>query len=81
LDELEVDQENINQIQIGNPIIRRPKRRPPDTARFKGPLENSSNSNEIIGGRNQNKCGLCYNVEHNCATCSSNPNRNKRKQQ
>jgi hypothetical protein len=81
LDELEVDQENINQNQIGNPIIRRPKGRPPGTARFKGPLENSSSSNEIIGGRNQNKCELYYNVGYNHATCPSNPNRKKRKQQ
>ncbi|CAB4415003.1 unnamed protein product [Rhizophagus irregularis] len=79
-DELEVDQENLHQNQIGNPIIRRPKGRPPGTARFKGPLENSSHSNEIIGGRNQNKCGLCYNVGHNRATCPSNPNRKKRRQ-
>ncbi|CAB4422737.1 unnamed protein product [Rhizophagus irregularis] len=79
-DELEVDQENTNQNQIGNPIIRRPKGRLPGTARFKGPLENSSHSNEIIGGRTQNKCGLCYNVGHNRATCPSNPNRKKRRQ-
>ena len=32
LNELEVDQENIGQNQIGNPIIRRPKGRPPGTA-------------------------------------------------
>jgi len=80
LNELEVDQENIGQNQIGNPIIRRPKGRPPGTARFKGPLENSSHSNEVVGGRNQNKCGLCYNIGHNRATCPSNPNRKKRRQ-
>ncbi|CAB4420120.1 unnamed protein product [Rhizophagus irregularis] len=33
----EVDQENV--IPIENPIIRRPKGRPPGTARFKGPLQ------------------------------------------
>ncbi len=80
LNELGVDQENIDQNQIGNPIIRRPKGRPPGTARFKGPLENSSHSNEVVGGRNQNKCGLCYNIGHNRATCPSNPNRKKRRQ-
>ncbi|CAB4436243.1 unnamed protein product [Rhizophagus irregularis] len=79
-DELEVDQKNTHQNQIGNPIIRRPKGRPPGTAKFKGPLENSSHSNEIIGGRIQNKCGLCYNVGHNRATYPSNPNRKKRRQ-
>lgn len=78
LDELEVDQENIGQNQIRNPIIRRPKGRPPGTARFKGPLENSSHSN--IGGQNQNKCGLCNNIGHNRATCSLNPNKKKRRQ-
>lgn len=70
-------QENID--QIGNPIIRRPKGRPPGTARFKGPLETSSRHNESTGGRNQNKCGLCNNIGHNRATCPSNPNRRKRK--
>ncbi|CAB5191506.1 hypothetical protein RhiirA5_443627 [Rhizophagus irregularis] len=79
-DELEVDQENTHQNQIGNPIIRHPKRRLPGTARFKGPLENSSHSNEIIGGRTQNKCGLYYNVRYNRATCPSNPNKKKRRQ-
>ncbi|CAG8616451.1 hypothetical protein GLOIN_2v1772930 [Rhizophagus irregularis DAOM 181602=DAOM 197198] len=37
IDTQEVDQENV--ISIGNPIIRRPKGRPPGTARFKGPLQ------------------------------------------
>ncbi|RIA89084.1 hypothetical protein C1645_738894 [Glomus cerebriforme] len=49
--------------------------------RFKGPLENSSHSNEVAGERNQNKCGLCNNVGHNRATCPSNPNRKKRRQE
>ena len=38
---LTVDHENDNQIQ--NPLIRRPKGRPVWTARFKGPLEASTN--------------------------------------
>src|SRR2546430_434541 len=41
---LEIDQENAG--QIGNPIIRRPKGRPPGTARFRGPLETLTHSNE-----------------------------------
>jgi hypothetical protein len=69
----EFDQENIR-----NPVIRRPKGRPPGNARFKGPLEDSSSSNKITHGRTQNKCGLCNNIGHNRATCLSNPNRKKR---
>ena len=75
---LKVGQENVD--GIGNPIIRRPKGRPPGTTRFKGPLETSSRHNESTGGRNhQNKCGLCNNVGHNRATCPSNPNKKNRK--
>ena len=70
-------QENSN--QIGNPLIRRPKGRPPGTARFKGPLEVSTKSN-AAGSRTQNKCGLCNNVGHNHATCPSNPSRKKRRE-
>jgi hypothetical protein len=71
-----LDQENIG--KIGNPIVRCPKGRPPGTKRFKRPLEDSSNSNEIAGRNHQNKCGLCNNIGHNRTTCSSNPNRKKR---
>lgn len=70
----EFDQENIR-----NPVIRRPKGRPPGNARFKGPLEDSSNSNKITHRQTQNKCSLCNNIGHNRATCPSNPNRKKRK--
>jgi hypothetical protein len=73
---LTVDQKNDNQIK--NPLIRRPKRRPAGTARFKGPLEASTKSN-IVGSKTQNKCSLCNNVGHNHATCPSNPDRKKRK--
>lgn len=54
IDEQEVDQENVT--SIGNPIIRRPKGRPPGTARIKGPLQTSTQPNEAPIGR---KCGLC----------------------
>ncbi|CAB4421674.1 unnamed protein product [Rhizophagus irregularis] len=64
--------------QIKNPLIRRPKGRPAGTARFKGPLEASTKSN-IVGSKTQNKCSLCNNVGHNRATCPSNPDRKKRK--
>jgi hypothetical protein len=66
-----VDQENADQIR--NPIIRRPKGRPPDTARFKGPLETSDNVNKI------RKCRLCNESGHNRTTCPMNTNRKKRK--
>lgn len=69
----EVDQENDR--TIGNPIIRRPKGRPPGTARFKGPLQTSTQSNEVPTGR---KCSLCNRNGHNRATCPMNPNRKKR---
>ncbi|CAB4438846.1 unnamed protein product [Rhizophagus irregularis] len=65
----EVDQENDR--TIGNPIIRRPKGRPPGTARFKGPLQTSTQSNEVLTGR---KCSLCNRNGHNRATCPMNPN-------
>ena len=68
-----VDQENVG--QIGNPIIRRPKGRPPGTARFKGPLQTSTQLNEVSTGQ---KCGLCSNNGHNHTTCPMNPNRKKR---
>ncbi|GBB84346.1 hypothetical protein RclHR1_10970007 [Rhizophagus clarus] len=71
--EQEVDQENVNPIR--NPIIRRPKGRPPRTARFKGPLQTSTRSNEASTSR---KCGLYNKNGHNCATCPMNPNRKKR---
>jgi len=64
-----VDKENVT--PIGNPIIRRPKRRPPGIARFKGPLQTSTQSNETSTSR---KCGLCSKNGHNCATCPMNPN-------
>jgi hypothetical protein len=68
----EFDQENVR-----NPVIRRPKGRPPGNARFKGPLESSFNSNKI---QTQNKCSLCNNIGHNRATCPLNPHRKKRRQ-
>ncbi|CAG8578468.1 9380_t:CDS:2 [Funneliformis mosseae] len=42
---------------------RRPKGRPPDTARFKEPLETSNNVNKT------RKCGLCNESGHNHTTC------------
>jgi hypothetical protein len=78
LDSLENDQENID--QIGNPIVRHSKGRPPGTTKFKGPLEDSSHPNQGVGRQNhQNKCGLYNNVGHNHATCPSNPDKKKRK--
>ncbi|CAB4402784.1 unnamed protein product [Rhizophagus irregularis] len=76
---LEPDQENAE--QLGNPIIRRPKGRPPGVARYKNPLEESSKPNEGTCRRKnqQNKCSLCNNVGHNRTTCPSNPNGKKRK--
>ena len=61
---LKIDQENID--PIGNPIIRRPKGRPPGATRFKGPLETLTHTNEVTKSR---KCGLCNESRHNCATC------------
>ncbi|PKY28328.1 hypothetical protein RhiirB3_444434 [Rhizophagus irregularis] len=66
---LEIDQENVG--QIGNPIIRRPKGRPPGTARFKRPLEASNEGNK------SRKCGLCNESGHNRTTCPVNTNRRK----
>ncbi|CAB4402722.1 unnamed protein product [Rhizophagus irregularis] len=76
---LEPDQENAE--QLGNPIIRRPKGRPSGVARYKNPLEESSKPNEGTCRRKnqQNKCSLCNNVGHNRTTCPSNPNGKKRK--
>ena len=71
INDLEIDQENVG--RIGNPIIRRPKGRPPGTARFKGPLETSNEVNKI------RKCGLCNESGHNRTTCPMNTNRRKRK--
>ncbi|PKC02392.1 hypothetical protein RhiirA5_425299 [Rhizophagus irregularis] len=42
----------VNQACVGNPIIRHPKGRPPGTARFKGPLQTSTQSNEAPTSRN-----------------------------
>ncbi|CAB5381668.1 unnamed protein product [Rhizophagus irregularis] len=69
----------INQENIRNPVIRHPKGRPPENSGFKGPLEDSSSSNKITYKQTQNKCSLCNNIGHNCATCLSNPNQKKRK--
>ncbi|PKC05049.1 hypothetical protein RhiirA5_421430 [Rhizophagus irregularis] len=64
-----IDQENVG--QIGNPIIRRPKGRPPGTARFKRPLEASNEGNK------SRKCDLCNESGHNRTTCPVNTNRRK----
>ena len=72
--QVEIDQENVD--PIGNPIVRRPKGRPPGTTRFRGPLETLAHPNEITKSR---KCGLCNESGHNRATCSMNFNRKKRK--